>query len=148
LINLSALWLSLSNTQQQTPAHKKESYHLLQTPEKMELATKLVGFYCEETSIYNKVVGTQPYATMEGTQVTATSTATTNLRQLTTSLKTVREAVLDAMQSQFYKIYHPMYGKAVIGGCSLPTKEKYDEVVASLLLGKSLSMLVMRILGQ
>jgi GTP cyclohydrolase III len=85
---------------------------------------------------------------MEGTQVTATSTATTNLRQLTTSLKTVREAVLDAMQSQFYKIYHPMYGKAVIGGCSLPTKEKYDEVVASLLLGKSLSMLVMRILGQ
>jgi hypothetical protein len=68
---------------------------------------------------------------MERTQVTVTSTATTNLRQSATSLKTAREAVLDAIRSQFHKIYGPIYIKEVLGGCSLPTKEKYDQVVVS-----------------
>ncbi len=47
------------------------------------------------------------------------------------SLKT---AVVDAMRLQFYKIYGPIYEKAVIGGSSLPTKVKYDQVVESLWL--------------
>jgi hypothetical protein len=61
----------------QMPAHENESHHSLHTAEKMELATKLVGLYCEKTSIHNKV---------EGSQLYATSTATTiNLKQSTTS---------------------------------------------------------------
>ena len=38
---------------------------------------------------------------------------------------------------RIFDIYHPMYDKAVIGGCSFPTKEKYDQVVESLLLYNS-----------
>jgi hypothetical protein len=99
----------------------------------MEQATKLVGLYCEETSVQHKVEGTQLTVNMEGKQLTVSSTATINHSQLTTSIKTAKEAALYAMRSQFYKIYRPIYEKAVIDGCSLPTKEKYDQVVESLL---------------
>jgi hypothetical protein len=37
-----------------------------------------------------------------------------------TSLKTPKEAVLDAMQSQFYKIYCPINDKAVKVGVFYP----------------------------
>jgi hypothetical protein len=102
LINLPILWLSLNNTQQPTPAQENESHHLLHTAEEMDLDTKLVGLYCEETSAQHKVEGTQLTATMEGTQLTVTRSAITSLSQSTTSLKTAKEAVLDAMRSQFF----------------------------------------------
>ena len=70
----------------------------------------------------------------EGTQLSPTNTATAHLSQSTTSLKTAKDAVVDAMRSQFYKIYGPQYEQAVVGGSSLPTKAKYDQVVQSLRL--------------
>ena len=71
---------------------------------------------------------------MEGTQLTADSTATTNLSQSTMSLKTAKDAVVDAMRSHFYTSYRPIYEKAVISRSSLPTKVKNDQVVEHLLL--------------
>ncbi len=55
------------------------------------------------------------------------------LAKSTKSFKTAKDAVLDAMRTQFYIIYRPIYGKEVIGGSSLLTKEKHDQVLESLL---------------
>jgi hypothetical protein len=45
------------------------------------------------------------------------------------SLKTAKDAVVDAMRLHLYKIYGPIYEKVVPSGSSLPTKVKYDQVV-------------------
>jgi hypothetical protein len=126
--NLSTLNLSINNKHHQTPSQPNESLHPLPTPEKMELATKLVGMYCQEIA-HPKI----PEWTQE-TQLTVTSKATTNLSQSTICLKTAKDAVVVAMRLQFYKIYGPINEKAVIGGSSLPTKVKYDQAVESLQL--------------
>jgi hypothetical protein len=78
----------------------------------MDIATKLVGMYCQVASVPHKD---------EGSQLTATSAEPTNLSQSTIPLKTAKDAVVDAMRLQFYKIYGPIYEKTVIGGSSLPT---------------------------
>jgi hypothetical protein len=126
--NLSTLYLSIKYKQHRTPSPPKQTLHPLPTHEKMELAAKLVGMYCQVISHPKIPEWTQV------TQLTVTSTATTNLSQSKICLKTAKDAVVDAMRLQFYKIYGPIYEKAVIGGSSLPTKVKYDQVVESLQL--------------
>ncbi len=128
LSNLFTLHLSIKNKQHRTPSQPKETLHPLPTHEKMELAAKFVGMYCQEITHPKIPEWTQV------TQLTVTSTATTNLSQSKICLKTAKDAVVDAMRLQFYKIYGPIYKKAVIGGSSLPTKVKYDQVVESLQL--------------
>jgi hypothetical protein len=59
----------------------------------MELATKLMGMYCQETA-HPKI----PEWTHE-TQLTVTSTGTANLSQSTICLNTAKDAILDAIRS-------------------------------------------------
>jgi hypothetical protein len=84
LSNLSTLYLSIYNNQHHTPSQPNESLNPLPTPEKMELATKHVGMYCQEAA-HPKIP-----EWMQGTQLTVTSTATTNLSQSTICLKRLK----------------------------------------------------------
>ncbi len=79
---MSTLWFSLNNNLQQTPSQENEPLHSLKTAEKMELATKRIRLNCQETTAHHKGEDSQLTTTMEGTQLTVTSAATTNISQI------------------------------------------------------------------
>jgi hypothetical protein len=99
------------------------------TPEKGILA--VARGTTPEKGILAVARGTTPekgkLAVARGTSV---SGVVTNLDY--TCKRNVRDAVVEAMKKQFYKVYGPMYDDAQEDGSGLPTKEKYDQYVDAL----------------
>jgi hypothetical protein len=138
LQNLSTLYLSNTvhidtsqpevSAEESTPTQPVDQLQLINPSEKMGIASQLVGMFTQEAGSLTETTPEKGVVTVaKGTTVSALLTNKDNSNK-----RSVRDAVLDAMKKQFYKVYGPMYDEAQEGGSGLPTKEKYDQYVEAL----------------
>jgi len=138
LQNLSTLYLSNTvhidtsppeaSAEESTPSQPVDQLVLIPLSEKMRIASQLVGMFTQEAGSPTETTPEKGVVTVaKGTTVSALLTNKDNSNK-----RSVRDAVLDAMKKQFYKVYGPMYDEAQEGGSGPPTKEKYDQYVEAL----------------